>query len=241
VQYALLREVLAAARLGGTREDVVAPDSQGILAPRRWAAHSCVPAFLEAAIAEVVPTSGRLPVDCAALARAAGVVLPPDTSNPWGLPTSDDPSRLGVTPADAKTRFPAVCDLICGDPAVEVELDIVPLNTIAFELYEDEIVEQQARGGVVGLSVDYVELHGPGDGREAVSARHVVRLTPTRRDIPAAPTVASAEFGFDYRGAINVFDDSGETRPDLTILPWRRLIAASRAGDGALWVVTRRR
>jgi hypothetical protein len=204
-----------------------------------WQAQCCVPAFLGAAIAALAP-GARSPTDGEIrrqLAVLTGTTLAPEDPNPWGLPTSAEASEWGVSAAEARATFAAVRSFMAADAALS--LAIVPLNTIAFELYEDAVIDAAQQGAVVGITFDYAVLRArSGRPEPRRRAHHLVRLTPTTEsERLESPNVASGGFAFDYGGSLRVFDDSVELCDDDALVNWRDLIYASRSVEGGLWIV----
>lgn len=174
------------------------------------------------------------------VAVVTGVTLSTEDDNPWGLPSSDEPSAWGVSLNAAKASFGDLCETITGTKSLVFEFKA--LREIPFGLYEEEIEQLAESDAVVAISFDYAQLQTLVGGKPPRRrAHHVVRLTPKVDEASIEPNVRSPEFGFEYDGALNVFDDTGEMGGEGSLLEWRKLIQAAEAVDGGLWVVRRER
>jgi hypothetical protein len=205
-----------------------------------WPPGCCVPAFLGQAVTAFSGRPDRMEQDeiRKVLSRLLGVRLAPGVVNPWNLPVSGDRSDRGVTPETAKRLFPQVQELLQGK--VTLDLDIVDINKVAFELYEDEVLALVSRGSIVGIGFDHSELlrhRGNWDSPTSEYSPHLVRLTPLAEEVRNRPNVLSAEFGADYQGNIWIFDDSCEMDRRDSPVSWGALLRACRSMDGAFWAV----
>lgn len=203
-----------------------------------WPPQCCVPAFLLRAVQALSAAAGAADSDEVRrrVAELLGVVLSPEDDNPWSLPTSDDPADWGVTPRRATAAFASLPALLGAD----LTLEIVKTNEIPFGLYEDAVLELSRGTIVIGVGFDYAFLQERlGRPRPRRRAHHVARLTPLDGDRLIGPTIQAPEFGFDYRGDIQLFDDSGELAADDLLIPWQALVHATRVIDGAFWAVGR--
>lgn len=202
-----------------------------------WPPQCCVPAFL---LRAVVSLSGQDIGDLEHMrmgtAIALGVRVAPRDRNPWNLPVAADAAAWGVTPTAALRRFPRLTELL--GLRRSVQLEILPLASIAFEQFEEAIRARSCGGAVVGLGLDCATL-GELTGRRVPDdrARHVVRLSPLPGDDMRNPTILDDRFDFGYRGTIRFFDDSGEFAADECVAPWQDVLDASRRADGAIWSV----
>lgn len=174
------------------------------------------------------------------LAFLLGVTVAPNDPNPWGLPTSVHECAWGVPRGRIQEAFAAVQELF-GVPNT-LALETVGINTIAFEMYEDAILDRVRAEAVVGIGFDYQTLlrhSGAGTTEVAAASRvaHAVRLTPFADELDGQPTVMSSSFGFDYSGVVKVFDDSGEMTESDSLLDWRSLLRACQSADGSLWAI----
>jgi hypothetical protein len=204
-----------------------------------WPSYCCVPAFIVGALCElsthpVAQTDERLQRDVAAV---LGVRVPPDDINPWALSISEEPMEWGVTVAAARDGFAEARRLIPG--CEQVELEIISILEIAFEMYESRIKDLTDGGAVVAIAFDYTalgaDLQRIGTGR----AHHLLRLSPYGAQLGLLPNVLSPEFDFDYSGQIWTFDDSFEIGHPAILVPWRTLLASCRSIDGWLWILRR--
>lgn len=202
-----------------------------------WPAHCCVPAFLGAAVGALAqPVIADSCDTRRVLAHLTQATLPSEDVNPWGLPTSDEPDDWGVTPSKALATFPEVAAFL--NARADLVFEICPFNEVPFGLYEDAVSDLIAGGAVVGISFDHAQLRSEMGLSEPESrAHHVARLTPFPEESGREPNVSSAAFGFDYDGALWVFDDSGELSGDDALVDWASLLRASRRVGGGLWVV----
>jgi len=199
-------------------------------------------AFVGCAVARLSGNSELAEADSVRrdLAFLLGVTVAPSDPNPWGLPTSVHECAWGVPRGRIQEAFAAVQELF-GVPNT-LALEVVGINTIAFEMYEDAILDHVRADAVVGIGFDYQALLRHSDTRAteaAVASRvaHVVRLTPFADELDGQPTVLSSGFGFDYKGVVKVFDDSGEIAESDSLLDWRSLLWACRSANGALWAI----
>lgn len=204
-----------------------------------WPPQCCVAAFLGHAVAALVGDFDALRRETTRrdLAIALGVTVGPSDPNPWGLPVADDEEKWGVNVEDIEGRLePVELVLGCGRG---FNLEVIGLNTIPFQLFEDAVIGLSGPDVVLGISFDYAELSGVAASLrpDALPGRHVVRLTPLVGDETKEPTIQSASFRFDYGGDIWLFDDSGKMRNSESLVSWPSLIRASRAIDGGLWSV----
>ncbi|MFL5912006.1 MAG: hypothetical protein ACJ768_15715, partial [Gaiellaceae bacterium] len=166
------------------------------------------------------------------------VTLGPDDPNPWGLPTSIRRSDWGVSSETAQATLPSV--VAFATPEIDVILEVVHLNEIPFDMYEDAASDLVSRGAVVGMSFDYAQVHhGSPERRPTRRAYHLARLTPLGAELERQPNILSPEFRFDYEGRLWVFDDSLEMSPDESLVDWPQLVRASRQIDGSFWGVRR--
>lgn len=198
-----------------------------------------MPAFLARAIVALTGKDVDLgdPAIRQALAEASGVVVGSDRANPWGLPVSDDPAQCGVTPERALATLGALERVLGCDDSVSVELTW--LNEVPFGLFEEAITDISARGGIAALTFDFRSLSARrGAPPPTRRGHHIVRLTPLGSERQLGPTILSPEFRLDYRGALHVFDDSGEISPTEARVGWSDLLLAARSiPDGAIWAV----
>ena len=204
----------------------------------QWPPYCCVPAFLCRSVISLMGDPDILLTDdvCKDIAVAVGVVVGPHTPNPWGLRVSISREDWGV----GSDRIPSGLELVGAILGCSKKLvfETVPLNTIAFQLYEDCITEISRPGAVVGISFDYAALRvGPTADSTGDLTRHVVRLTPLVGDEGKEPNILSQAFGFEYAGRLWIFDDAGELRGSEAFLSWRALTRASRTGKGGFWIV----
>jgi hypothetical protein len=202
-----------------------------------WQSQCCVPAFLWRALQAFSDREGlaqeawhRKAAEC------LGVNVGPNDPNPWSLPVTTNPERWGVTPKLASERFEPLQAL--AECTIKLRLDIVKANEVPFGQFEDAVHELHNRGGIVAIGYDLADLERwAGHPLPPKRAHHLVRLTPLAAERELEPNVLSAEFAFDYPGAIRLFDDSGELTPAELCVPWPTLIHAFRAINGAFWAV----
>jgi hypothetical protein len=207
-----------------------------------WPENCCVPAFLESAIS-VLANGHRNIYETKIrrhMAQLIGVTLAPDQPNPWGLRTSNYIAEQGVSVKAAKASVPGLIKLLGAN--ADISLDVIPLNTIAFEMYEDVVLELNEEAAIVGIAFDFRELARFSSNSWPVPVRrahHVVRLTPLEEESQRQPNIQSKDFRFDYSGSIWVFDDSLAMRVEESLVPWQDLMRACRSIDGAFWAVRR--
>ena len=205
-----------------------------------WPPQCCVPAFLGTAITILAETPDALQREEVRrdLAIAIGVVVGPEDANPWGLRVSRRPDDWGVGVRDIEGSLHSLESVLgCHQ---ELTLEVIRFDIIPFRLYEDAVVELSGRGGVIGISFDYLALTGKQQltsARTQQSARHLARLTPSAADGKKEPNIQSPEFRTDYTGDLWVFDDSGEMGDSESLVDWQFLVKACWAVGGGLWHV----
>lgn len=207
-----------------------------------WPENCCVPAFLGTAVGILSGNLGLLDDEQVRrrLARVTGVTVGPHDPNPWGLPVAHNVEDLGVNPQSISGPLGSIeAAMMIGQ---NFRLEITPLNTIPFQLYEDALLDMYHAGAVVGISFDYAELaHFQGRVLSSANtfshARHVVRLTPHGDSEFDSSTVASRDFRADYPGSLCVFDDSGEMGSPGVSVNWLHLTRASSLVEGGYWSV----
>jgi hypothetical protein len=182
------------------------------LQPRLWPAQCCVPAFIHAALVHFGITN-LVPE---ALPSILGVRVRPDQENPLGLALANDAYPPGISGADAEREV----NRVCRDLGLPIRLRRVPLNSIAFDLWEDVLVAALESGAAVGVGLDYHVLTGADSLR---SAQHVLRVVSLRED------------------TFELFDDSGEMVPPHSYVGGDRLHRAIVAIPDGLWIVGRKR
>lgn len=172
------------------------------------------------------------------LAIALGVTMAPEDPNPWELPTSEDPREWGVSATSAFEGFPRVCERLAAGSAFSFE--VMPLNEIPFEGYENVVLDHRGQQAVLGISFDHAILQAQmGRDKPRRRAHHVVRLSPTGGEQEQQPNVFSSGFKFDYSGELWLFDDSEELAGEEALVRWRALVRAAYDIGGGFWIVRR--
>lgn len=170
------------------------------------------------------------------LAVALGVTLAPEDRNPWELPISEDPHDWGVSVTSAFDGFPRVCERLA--PASAFSLEIMPLNEIPFEGYENVVLDHRGKRAVMGIGFDHAILQKEmGRDKPRRRAHHVVRLSPIDREREQQPNVLSDGFKLDYSGMLWLFDDAEELAYEEALVGWRALMRASYDIGGGFWIV----
>jgi hypothetical protein len=175
------------------------------------------------------------------VAELLGVTVSPDDENPWDLPVSPNSSDWGVSGPTATERFGLLQKFLGAEP--DLVLNIIGLNEIAFEMYEDAVTGPVRAGGVVAMAFDYSVLvrdRAPAISRRR-GARHVARLSPVGDELADEPNILSPEFVLDYSGLLRIFDDSCEMSYEESLVNWRLLLDAGWSINGTFWIVERAR
>lgn len=171
-----------------------------------WPPRTCAAAFVSAALKEL----GGWEPDRAALARALRTRVAPDDENPWDLPISEDPDRVGALREDVEVAMPAVLSQFSSG----LGFRHVPFNTVAFRAFSSVLDEARAGGCVVGVGFNPVRI-GWGGGKH----RHVARAEP----------------GLGLEDVMLYDDCGGEAEGEE--IRWELLEAATfEIGDG-FWIV----
>src|ERR1700722_3597259 len=163
-----------------------------------WPPRCCVAAFLARAWASMAGDPDALRDEKARrrIAASIGIRVGSTDANPWSLPVDDDAEHWGVSSETAKDRLHVIESTL----GVQhyLTLDIVNLNTVPFELYEDEVIKFSRNGAVIGISFDHrrlVQLQA--STATSRLTRHVARLTPYDDEQNRVPNICSPEFAFD--------------------------------------------
>ena len=207
---------------------------------RYWPGFCCVPAFLARAVTELAQVQDLLDDSSfrRAVATALEAVVPVGVPNPWNLPTAYEPEEWGVSSKRAQANLHRLVAMLGTDASFSLE--VVRVDEVPFQLYEDALSALTTSGAVVAVGFDFPALQRKLD-RPVPRRRgwHVARLTPLTPLEHDELTVESDSFRFDYQGDVTMFDDSDEVRGDDARVPWPALISACRTAGGAFWAVRR--
>lgn len=110
----------------------------------------CVPRFTFSAFRRL----GAAVPSVAELARDARLLLPVDAPNPWALPTTTDPDRVGMSRESALQWISS----LAADRLPEHCVAAIPLSQIPYQMYYEYLDAISGARTAVGLAYDFAAL-----------------------------------------------------------------------------------